>query len=331
MKSSTLAILLMGLIITACGNNSSDGSVTIDAASVANGPDSDASAMPRDTSDLINPADTASTPIERQEDKPALNLKLTSVDDVKNFMASSPHADAYSKGILPKIADDNLDYAIKLLENPHDYFIVVDKPSMYVVLYDKYGREQQAYKMACSKRYGTKHKRRDNRTPEGFFSAEGIYDSTDWLYTDDDGKTHPQKGQFGPRFIRLKTDVTRQIGIHGTCAPWALGSRPSHGCIRIHNDNIMELIKYVEVGTPIIVNPSERDQKVNREEGYTIPSINIGKAKPAAKSSKPKEEKKADTAVKKEETKELKASEPAPEPEKTVEPTTVEADPDLLD
>ncbi len=91
------------------------------------------------------------------------------------------------------------------------------------------------------------------------------------------------------------------------------------------------MIKYVEVGTPIIVNPSERDQKVNREEGYTIPSINIGKAKPAAKSSKPKEEKKADTAVKKEETKELKASEPAPEPEKTVEPTTVEADPDLLD
>ncbi|MDE6783319.1 MAG: L,D-transpeptidase, partial [Paramuribaculum sp.] len=127
------------------------------------------------------------------------------------YMNSSADSTKYAEGILPAMATDNLDYCNRLLQSRYPYFIVVDKPSMYVVLFDRFGRETRAYKMACSKRYGTKHKRRDNRTPEGFFSAEGIYDSTDWLYTDDDGNTSPLKGQFGPRFIRLKTDVTRQV------------------------------------------------------------------------------------------------------------------------
>ncbi|MDE6383254.1 MAG: L,D-transpeptidase [Paramuribaculum sp.] len=193
------------------------------------------------------------------------------------YMNSSADSAKYAEGILPAMATDNLDYCNRLLQSRYPYFIVVDKPSMYVVLFDRFGRETRAYKMACSKRYGTKHKRRDNRTPEGFFSAEGIYDSTDWLYTDDDGNTSPLKGQFGPRFIRLKTDVTRQVGIHGTCAPWALGRRASHGCIRIHNDNILELVTFAQPGMPIIVNPSARDNQVNRLEGAEVPTINIGR------------------------------------------------------
>ena len=38
-----------------------------------------------------------------------------------------------------------------------------------------------------------------------------------------------KKGQFGPRFIRLKIPGTTQIGIHGTCAPWSIGHRVRHG------------------------------------------------------------------------------------------------------
>lgn len=206
-----------------------------------------------------------------------LTTDATTAAEAIAYMNSSADSAKYAEGILPRMAEDNLDYCNRLLQSRYPYFIVVDKPSMFVVLFDRFGREMRAYKMACSKRYGTKHKRRDNRTPEGFFSAEGIYDSTDWLYTDDDGHTSPVKGQFGPRFIRLKTDVTRQVGIHGTCAPWALGRRASHGCIRIHNDNILELVTFAQPGMPIIVNPSARDNQVNRLEGSEVPSINIGR------------------------------------------------------
>lgn len=191
--------------------------------------------------------------------------------EAMQFMKASPDADKYLSGVLPLVAQGSPKYAKRLLENEYSKFIVVDKGRMRVILYDKYGRELRSYKMACAKNFGTKHKRADSRTPEGFFSVQGIYDSTDWLFTDDNGKTSKKKGQFGPRFIRISTPVSSQIGIHGTCAPWSVGSRASHGCIRITNEQILELVDLVEVGMPVVVIPGKRDRKVNREEGYNIP------------------------------------------------------------
>lgn len=217
--------------------------------------------------------DTASSLIESEPIDTVQPYDFKSIKEALDFMNKSIHSDKYSEGILPQMAKDCLLYASKLLNSPYQRFIVVDKHRMRVILFDKYGREEKSYRMACAKNYGSKHQKADSRTPEGFFSAQGVYDSTDWLFTDDNGVTSKIKGQFGPRFIRLKTPVTSQIGIHGTCAPWSIGARCSHGCIRIKNEQILELIEYVEVGMPIIVSPSLKDTKVNKAEGYDIPWI----------------------------------------------------------
>ena len=217
--------------------------------------------------------DTASSLIEAEPIDSVKPYNFKTTDEALGYMRKSIHADKYSEGILPQMAEDCLPYASKLLNSPYDRFIVVDKHRMRVILFDKYGREEKNYRMACAKNYGSKHQKADSRTPEGFFSAQGVYDSTDWLFRDDNGKVNPKKGQFGPRFIRLKTPVTSQIGIHGTCAPWSIGARCSHGCIRIKNEHILELIEYVEVGMPIIVSPSLKDTKINIAEGYDIPWI----------------------------------------------------------
>ena len=119
--------------------------------------------------------------------------------------------------------------------------------------------------------------------------------SEDWLFTDDDGYTSPKKGQFGPKFIRIRIPVTSQIGIHGTSAPWSIGGRSSHGCIRIKNENILELAELVEPGMPVIIVPGKKDMKVNLEEGSEtiwIPSVRNQK-RPL--SDKEKMELKADT------------------------------------
>lgn len=206
-----------------------------------------------------------------------LDYHVSTSEDAIRFMNESPDSAKYADGVIGSIAKDDVAYAEKLLRSRYNHFIIADKQSMRVILYDRFGRQVKAYKMACSKRYGTKHKRRDNRTPEGFFTAEGVYDSTDWLYTDDDGNTSPTKGQFGPKFIRLRTNVSSQIGIHGTCAPWSVGRRASHGCMRLTNENILELVEFVEVGMPIIVNPSDRDQEVNLEEDCEVSQLMFGK------------------------------------------------------
>lgn len=170
----------------------------------------------------------------------------------------------YQDGILPVIAAEAPEYAKKLAVEGQKGFIICDKARMKVILYDSLGYVRKEYGMACSKRYGNKHKKADNRTPEGYFNVVGVFDSTDWLYTDDNGKQSKKKGQFGPRFIRINSP---QIGIHGTCAPWSIGHRASHGCMRLTNENIMELSQLVHAGMPVIILPGKRDREVNHNEG----------------------------------------------------------------
>ena len=52
---------------------------------------------------------------------------------------------------------------------------------------------------------------------------------------------------------KLALSYGNGIFIHGTNNLSALGSRDSHGCIRIANDNVVKLYHMVEVGIPIIV------------------------------------------------------------------------------
>ncbi|MDE7181094.1 MAG: L,D-transpeptidase [Muribaculaceae bacterium] len=210
---------------------------------------------------------------DEPEPEPEITYEFKDSDEAMEFLANRDDASLFKGGIIPVMAKHTPLYAAKLMTQLEKYssFIIVDKASMRVILYDKYGQVIKAYDMACAKNYGTKHKKADARTPEGFFSLEGRYNSTDWLFTDDDGKTSDKKGQFGPRFLRIKTPVTMQIGIHGTGSPWSIGHRTSHGCIRITNENIMELYDLVEIGMPVIILPGKRDRAVNRKEGYDIP------------------------------------------------------------
>ncbi|MBD5358199.1 MAG: L,D-transpeptidase [Bacteroides sp.] len=194
-------------------------------------------------------------------------------EEMLRFMTESTHAKDYAQGILPQMVNDEYDYAKRLLENTHDGFIVVDKGRMKVIKFDKYGKEVTSFGMACAKNYGNKHKGWDCRTPEGFFSVKKIQNSESWHYVDENGVESPKTGEFGPRFIRLNTPQTNSIGIHGTCAPWSIGGRRSHGCIRVTNENIMKLVEMVDSGMPVIITPGKKDMAVNAEEGCYVPSI----------------------------------------------------------
>lgn len=226
--------------------------------------------------DSVMPDSFASDSLAETKDSlPSAPLRIRSKAEIDEFIASSPERSRYESGIIPTIAEYVPEYASKLLDNKLDGFLIVDKNTMRLYRYDKYGVEQESVGIACSARYGTKHARRDNRTPEGFFTIEGIYNSTDWLYTNDDGYTSPAKGQFGPRFMRLRTAVSSQIGIHGTAAPGSIGGRRSHGCIRMTNENIMRIHKLCKAGMPVIVSPGPRDMAVNESEGYYVPSVPV--------------------------------------------------------
>ena len=59
--------------------------------------------------------------------------------------------------------------------------------------------------------------------------------------------------------------------IYFSCTPWF----DLTGCT---NENILDLVKYVQIGMPIIILPSERDQAVNAQEGCRTGYFNTGVA-----------------------------------------------------
>lgn len=285
-------------ILSSCSGNTNESSATSPAQQVDNTNNGHENNLTQ------NDTATADNKAPEPEPEPATPKYLfNNTQEVLDFMTSSPNASKYAEGILPKMAEDNVTYATNLINSEYDKFLIIDKQIMRVGLFDKYGREILSYGIACAKNYGTKHKKADSRTPEGFFSVEGIYDSTDWLFTDDNGHTSKVKGQFGPRFIRIKNPVSTQIGLHGTGSPGSIGRRCSHGCIRVKNENILELVKYVTPGMPVIISPSKRDHQVNEKEGYNIAMVTMdpyGKYKTsvtATPTSPKNEEKKPEVPV----------------------------------
>ncbi len=59
----------------------------------------------------------------------------------------------------------------------------------------------------------------------------------------------------GPRWIGIWTDGKTQLGFHGTNEPELIGEAVSHGCIRMHNKDVMALYEQVSVGTTVVVEP----------------------------------------------------------------------------
>ncbi|MDP4097433.1 L,D-transpeptidase [Paenibacillus sp. P96] len=59
-------------------------------------------------------------------------------------------------------------------------------------------------------------------------------------------------GPYGAFWLGLSEP---HYGIHGTNAPWSIGKSVSQGCIRMYNQDVLELAGMVGVGTPVKIRP----------------------------------------------------------------------------
>lgn len=57
-------------------------------------------------------------------------------------------------------------------------------------------------------------------------------------------------GPFGVMWLGLSIP---HYGIHGTNAPSSIGHYVSHGCIRMYNEDVLELSRLVNVGTSVSI------------------------------------------------------------------------------
>lgn len=165
--------------------------------------------------------------------------------------------------------------------------IIVDKQNQKLTIYDAFFGPIKAFDVSTGENVGNKSMKGDLKTPEGIFPVIGIEDASDWTYDFNDGNGETP-GAYGPLFIRLKVDSHTifkngstnieytsgneftGIGLHGTHLNNLIGSRASHGCIRLRNEDLIEVKKYIEPGTLVAIIPG----KIDMEENLKSKNIN---------------------------------------------------------
>ena len=146
---------------------------------------------------------------------------------------------------------------IKQNADQKKYSVYIKKSAFTLYLLDDKKTVVKAYDCTIGKNPGQKQKRGDMKTPTGTFYVDEICDASGWTHDFGDGKGEI-KGAYGPWFISINTDEMSKgawggIGIHGTHKPNVMRARDSEGCIRLQNQNVEELKKYVRVGTKVVI------------------------------------------------------------------------------
>lgn len=137
--------------------------------------------------------------------------------------------------------------------------IYVNLAEFSLVLVDWKG-EERTYPIA----HGTP----DHPTPTGSFVVADLAQDPTWIPPDSPWAREAQVTPPGPgnplgtRWIGLDHGL---VGIHGTPAEWTIGSRASHGCLRMTVPDVEDLFERVNLGTPVrILSGTEADPVLGR-------------------------------------------------------------------
>ena len=94
-------------------------------------------------------------------------------------------------------------------------------------------------------------------TPTGVYSVTELRYMPTWINPDPEGwgadmPAMIPPGPSNPLGLRAINWSAPAIRFHGTSATYSLGFNASHGCVRMSNDEVIQLYEMVEVGTPIV-------------------------------------------------------------------------------
>ena len=161
--------------------------------------------------------------------------------------------------------------------------IIVDKGRQTLELYSYSGKKIKSFPVSSGLNPGNKLIKGDLKTPEGIFPIIQIQNSSSWEYDFEDDTLGPIIGAYGPFFLRLQVSSReifkntskvpkftvdssfKGIGIHGTHDSLSVGKRCSHGCIRLKNTDLLELIEHIYIGLNVIIIGGNIDQEINSQ------------------------------------------------------------------
>lgn len=128
-----------------------------------------------------------------------------------------------------------------------------------VVTVDKSNFKLRLFKrLRLSKTYGIATGLPAYPTPSGLFRIQNKQVNPTWTAPNAPwaGELAGQQVSGGAPNNPLKArwmGIVNGVGIHGTGQEWSIGSRASHGCIRMRVRDVIDLFPRVPVGTPVLI------------------------------------------------------------------------------
>jgi hypothetical protein len=138
---------------------------------------------------------------------------------------------------------------VNRLRSMYPTYISIDRSSFRLRLFKRLRRVRT---------YGIAVGAAGHGTPAGLFRVRGKAWNPAWHVPNSPwagslrGKTIPPGDPRNPLRVVFMS-LGGAIGIHGTSEPWSIGTRASHGCIRMRSGDVRNLANRTPVGTPVLI------------------------------------------------------------------------------
>ena len=138
---------------------------------------------------------------------------------------------------------------VNRLRSIHHTYISIDRSTFRLRLFKRLRRVRTYGVAVGAAGYGT---------PGGLFRVRGKAWNPAWHVPNSAwagslaGKTIPPGDPRNPLRVVFMS-LGGAIGIHGTSEPWSIGTRASHGCIRMRSGDVRNLANRTPVGTPVLI------------------------------------------------------------------------------
>lgn len=146
---------------------------------------------------------------------------------------------------LPPLGDDSSYIPEVPLTDAANNYLLLDLGERRVYIYRE-GEIRASYPVAIGQAGW--------ETPVGVFEVENMEYYPIWR-NPSTGEVIPagNDNPLGVAWIGFWSDGTRQVGFHGTPNPSLLGQAVSHGCVRMHNRDVLQLFEQVHIGITVKV------------------------------------------------------------------------------
>jgi lipoprotein-anchoring transpeptidase ErfK/SrfK len=154
-----------------------------------------------------------------------------------------------AREIKPKLVRVTPKIRTKELAKAYPSVITIDQSSFRLRLFKR---------LKFVKSYGVAVGQSAYPTPNGRFALQSKQVNPTWTAPNSPwaGEMAGQQVAGGAANNPLKArwmGVSGAVGIHGTGQPWSIGTRASHGCIRMTVPDVIDLFRRVDIGTPVLI------------------------------------------------------------------------------